>query len=72
MRALASCRTKPLLPQSQYWLLSNHSIASVVGSTQPGYQWSAAANLGASVSGALASGMPDQEVGAAVKSLLYM
>ena len=52
-----------MLPQPQYWLLSSRSIASVVGSTQPGYQWKAAANIGSNVSGALPSGMPDQEVG---------
>ena len=62
----SACRAKPSLPQPQYWLLSNHSIASVVAFTQPGYQWSAAASIGASVSGALPSGMPDQEVGAAL------
>ncbi len=51
-----------MLPQPQYWVLSNHSIARVVGVTQPGYQWSATTISGANVSGALPSGMPDQEV----------
>ncbi|CAL5226043.1 g8855 [Coccomyxa viridis] len=53
--------THPVLPQPQYWVLSNHSIARVVGVTQPGYQWSATTISGANVSGALPSGMPDQE-----------
>ena len=56
-------RTEPSLPQPQYWHLRNHSIASVVGPTQPGYQWSADASIGMPVFGALPSGMPNQEVG---------
>ena len=64
---MLACRIQPLLPQPQYWLLSNHSIASVVGFTQPGYQWSATAKAGANVSGAPPSGMPDQEVSLSFK-----
>ncbi len=61
------CRAKPALPQPQYWYLMNHSVASVVGPAQPGYQWTADANPGAAVTGALPLGMPDQEV-----SVLYL